>query len=353
MAVSKETAGLHRALHLQHHRHTGKFLHHKHTSFRGLAILLAIAGMCMVGISALGHATAGDIVVYATNPAPIPTDAPVITKPADGENISKSTVIVAGTCPAADPRVVIAILNDGQQVSSVACDSDNNFSVPLVVEPGEHRLVARVYTITGGQGLDSQPVTFTYSVPAPVTSAAVAAEQGQDKGGIPLVVTIDEPFIVFGPAKDAIWKGSISGGTLPYKVHINWGDGKSSDYTVRASGAQEFAHHYTSMESHLITLRVIDREGRGIIRSYAAVTPYVPPTPGTLLPAIPKSPFQGSMPLGIYGAYLVLLAAFGFLWILLHPRFAFAKIHTSSNTRGTNIFVVAAKRRRGQRRGKW
>jgi hypothetical protein len=116
----------------------------------------------MIGISSLGRATADDIVVYAVNPAPIPTEAATITKPADDENVSKSTVVVAGTCPDASPRVVIAILSDGQQVASVACDSDNNFSVPIVVEPGQHRLIARVYTITGGQGLDSLPVTFTF-----------------------------------------------------------------------------------------------------------------------------------------------------------------------------------------------
>lgn len=339
---------LHRALHLQHHRHTGKLLHHTHTSFRSLAIVLVLAGACMIGLNILNRATAAELSVYASNPAPIPTDPAVITSPEDGTVLTKSATVVSGTCPVITPRVIVAILNNGQQTASVACDSDNKFSVTIVVEPGQHTLVARTYTITGDTGPDSAPVTFIYTTPPAIKSSDAAAVEAEEKGGEPLAITIDTPFITFGPAKDAIWSGTITGGTLPYKVHIDWDDGSSSNYAISKSGPQQFVHHYTSMQPHLITLRVTDADGRGLVRSYAAVTPYVAPAIGDIVPTSPKLPFRGSLPLAIYGLYLLILALFGFLWIRLHAVFAFAHVPSKSGAHAQPqyLFIAAKKRRR-------
>jgi hypothetical protein len=347
MPKTKQPSKLHRALRLQHHRHTGKLLHHQHTSFRGLAIILFITGICIVGLGMLNRATADDLAVYASIPAPIPPDPAVITNPTEGETVSNPTVIVEGTCPDITPHVLVAILDNGEQVASVACDNTNHFSVPIVVSPGSHTLVARVYTITGDAGQDSVPVHFAYIVPTVPTQPTNTPTVNTEEEGEPLQVIADKPFIVFGPAKDAVWSGTITGGTLPYQVYIDWGDGSSNDYLISVSGKQQFNHHYTSMQSHLILLRVTDANGHSITRHYAAVTPYIPPVLSTLLPKNPSLPFQGSIPLGIYGLYVLLLAIFGFVWTFLHPAFAFAPVYVShSGVHGSHFLLVAAKKRR-------
>ncbi|HSX05821.1 MAG TPA: hypothetical protein VLF69_05100 [Candidatus Saccharimonadales bacterium] len=315
---------LHQKLHLQHHRHTGRLLHHKHTSFRGLAVVLVLAGLCLALLTMVARATADTLTVYASNPAPVPTDAAVITDPVDGAIVTKSSVPVSGTCPDITPRVVIGILDNGDLAGSVACDSSNNFALPIVVTAGPHTLIARVYTITGDAGADSTPVHITYIAPPAVGSVGSEAGASEKPSGSPLTLTVDEPFIVFGPAKDAVWVGTITGGKLPYHLHIDWGDGTSNDYLITNEGQEQYTHHYSKMHPYTILLHLIDGEGRGISRSYAAVTPYVPPVASSLTPTLPP-PFRGSKPFGIYGAYLLLLAVFGYLWLTAHS-FAYAKV---------------------------
>jgi len=317
---------LHKKLHLQHHQHTGKLLHHRHTSYRGLAVVLVLAGLFMAGLTLAARATADSLIhVYASKPAPIPTDAPVITDPLNGTIVTKPTIPVSGTCPIIDPSVIIALLDNGTQVGSTPCASDGSFTLSMQVTTGEHTLVARVYTITGDAGQDSTPVHITTHIPPIIGGLSAGTSGGGDQPGEPaLTLTIDEPFIIFSPIKDALWSGTITGGTLPYHVHIDWGDGHSNDYTIAHQGHQQFTHHYSSMTPHIIHFHLLDTDGRSISRTYAAVTPYVAPLGSIIVPTTPL-PFQGSKPLGIYGAYLVLLAAFGYLWI--HAgAFAYAKV---------------------------
>ncbi len=122
----------------------------------------------------------------------------------------------------------------------------------------------------------------------------------------------DRPFIVFGPGKDAIWSGDIWGGTLPYHVRVNWGDGAHNDYTIEKAGKQAFRHHYTVMRPHEITLRVTDADGRAMTLYFVAVTPYVPPAN---IFGSTGGPPNNSRLFGYYGAYLLALAAAGFIWI--------------------------------------
>jgi hypothetical protein len=331
MPKSKPRIGaLHRYLRLQHHSHTGRRLHHKHTSYRGLALIVAVAGAFMLGLNILAARvnadSSGEIHVYAKVSAAFLTEPAAITSPLDGTIVSKSSLPVSGTCPVATPKPIVAILDNGVVAGSVSCDSDDTFSLGIILTPGQHTLIARAYNMTGDPAPDSDPVHVTYFTPAPVTSNTGAAAGGEKLGLDPLTVTIDEPFIVFGPGKDAVWTGTITGGALPYHVHIDWGDGSSSDYTITKSGHQAFAHHYRAMEPHIITLRVTDADGRSVTKQYAAVTPYRSPIP-IFATSKPHMPYQGSVTLGLYGAYLLLLATIGALWIHNHRGQGFRYAH--------------------------
>ena len=277
----------------------------------------------MFSLNILDRATAADLSVYARNPAPIPTTPSVITVPTDGTIVSKASVTVSGTCPQMTPGVIVVITDNGTVAGSVPCGNDGTFSVPIVVDFGRHVLIAKTYTITDDTGPDSAPVTIFRPAPAAQTGTANAAGN-EVSGGTPLVVTIDEPFIIFGPAKDATWLGTITGGTAPYKAQFDWGDGSHNTYTVAQSGPQRFTHHYRSMQPHIIVLRVTDSVGRGTLHDYAAVTPYTPPVAFTA----PTLPWNGSKPLGLYGVYMLLLAIFGGLWARAHRSrsFAYAKV---------------------------
>jgi hypothetical protein len=278
----------------------------------------------MLTLTAVARATADTLLVTARNSAPIPTEPAIITSPADNAVITTADIAVRGTCQSADlPRVVILLL-DGTPTASAPCDSDNTFAVPLTLTLGTHALSTKIYNITEDAGPDGPTITVYY-----INPAAASTDRGgnapETAPGPPLRLTLDEPFIVFGPAKDAVWLGTISGGTLPYRVHITWGDNSSNNYTITTSGAQRFSHRYHGMQPYSIGLRVTDADNRGAQRWYAAVTPYIPPT--SLFTAGPTSPLPWFNPniLGIYGAYLLLVAGMGFLWMRRHP-FAYAKV---------------------------
>ncbi|HSX31255.1 MAG TPA: hypothetical protein VLE99_05035 [Candidatus Saccharimonadales bacterium] len=318
---------IHQKLHLQHHRHTGHLLRHKHTSYRGLALVIGLAGAAVIGVSAMARVTADSLYVYARIPAPIPTDAASITDPKDGTSTHDASITVSGACPVITPSVIVAILDNDSEAGSVACDSDNNFQIALTLLPGKNVLVARTYTITGDSGPDSGSVTITYIAPLPPRPLGTA--DGTNSGGPtrnvpPLILAIDRPFITFGPARDAVWSGSITGGIAPYQVHVDWGDGSTTKADQPQPGSTSFRHHYHAMQPYDITIRATDTSGQVVVRHYAAVTPYQSPAIGLFTSNGPTL-WNGRGMFGVYGAYLVLLALFGWLWVRAHP-FAYATV---------------------------
>ncbi len=309
---------IHKKLHLQHHRHTGRLLHHKHTSYRGLAVVLGLSTAFVVGFTSLARATADSLYVYARIPAPIPITAPVITDPSSNRATSKATLVVSGTCPIITPKVIIVILDNGSEAGSAACDANNNFQVSITLQPGANVLVARSFTITGDSGPDSTSVTVTYNPPVPPPALGSSGNNVS-----PLDLTIDESFMVFGREKDALWLGSIIGGTGPYQLRIDWGDGAQNTYTFATAGQHTTTHHYPVLKPYDTIFYLSDHSGQHLIRHYAAVPGYVPPTVNTPLTTLNG---RGKTNLfGLYGIYLLVLAAFGWLWARSHP-YVYAKV---------------------------
>lgn len=329
---SHRPTALQRTLHLQHHRYTGRKLTHQHTSYRSLALILLVAGLSILGNNIMARVTAdsfsggGSLYVYARNPAPIPTTGATITSPKSGLVTQIATVTVAGTCPSITPHVIVVIADNGNEAGSVACDDSDHYSLSITLTAGSHTIVAKTYTITNDAGPDGDQITIRYDAPTPPRATSSGASHGSTgKGGpvAPLSLAVNEPFIIFGPEKNAVWTGSITGGIGPYRTRISWDDGTVSNYTFSNPGDQTFIHHYTSMRPHDVMIHVSSSDGQLIIRHYAAVTPYTPPT--SVLGTTPPSPWNGSLPLGLYGAYLLVIATFGVLWVRRHP-YAHAKV---------------------------
>ena len=309
---------LHKKLHLQHHRHTGRLLHHKHTSYRGLAVVLGLSTAFIIGLTSLARATADSLYVYARIPAPVPTTAPVITDPNSNRTTSKAPLTVSGVCPVIDPKVIIVILDNGSEAGSGACDANNNFQISITLQPGANLLVARSFTITGDSGPDSGPVTVTYNPPVPPPALGSSGNNVS-----PLDLTIDESFMTFSREKDALWIGSIIGGTPLYSLRINWGDGVQNNYTLATAGQHTATHHYSTLKPYDVIFYLSDHSGQHLIRHYAAVPGYVPPavtSPLTTLNGRGKTNL-----FGLYGIYLLGLAAFGWLWTRGHT-FIYAKV---------------------------
>jgi len=294
---------LHKAVHhhlkLKHHRHTGRKLHHKHTSYRGLAVVLVLAGVVMVGTALVQHAAASAFSVGGTVAITPPKVSATITTPVAGATLTSQDELVAGTCPLVTPHVAVVIKMDGNVAGSAMCDDNENFAMPLRFAAGVHTLVAQVFTLTGGQGPDSQPSTVTYK-PARNTPAAPG-----------ITASSEDAFSVIGGDQTAKWDGTISGGTAPYNVLINWGDGHTDTHTVTLA-SQHFDHHYDTVKSYNALVAISDADGHAVQLQYAAVS-YTVPAPIAVVSN--TSPLVTPTMAGLYGLFMTVVAVSGIFWL--------------------------------------
>lgn len=310
---------LHQKLHLQHHRHTGKLLHHKHTSYRGLLVVFVLAAGLMLGVNALDHAAADSLLnIYGTAPVDVPVAPAIIAAPKDGSSVALPYTLVAGSCPLVSPQVVVAVDVDGVRAGSAACDPDNDFSIPLELGSGSHSLTAQVYTITGEMGATSSPVHITYRAPA---SLAPAQPDSTAAMG-PLKLAADSPFLYLGASRTVTWTGTLAGDTQPHHILIDWGDKTQDEYTAQP-GPLHFTHHYGTLQSYNVTIFVSGTSDTAIRAQYAvAAYTSVPVGTGITNSAGPVTPGGlgdtfGDTPtiFGLYGLFLSVSAICAIIWL--------------------------------------
>ena len=254
-------------LQLHPHKHTGKLLHHRHTSYRALFLLLALTGAIL--ITPAGMAKASDYRVDAVVPAPLPSQSAVITHPVNGSSIRTSTVAIGGTCPVVTPAIIVVLYEGSEILGSQACTQNGTFDMSVMFEPGSHTVIAQIVSFTGQVGASSEPVTFTYQ---PVTITYVTTSTPTSTA-TPLTIVSDAPFIVFGMAKDAVWNVTFKGGSAPYSASVHWGDGTVQNFSKLNAGQYSFKHHYSKMRSYKIRIDLKDSTGATTNRGITAVTP--------------------------------------------------------------------------------
>jgi len=347
---------MHRLLHLQHHSHTGKLLHHRHTSYRALALLLLATGLILIKVemSLRQIATADSLYVTATVPAPIPTSPAVIEQPADNSTVTDPNLTVNGTCPVTQPVVSVAIYDNGHLLGSTPCKG-GYFNLSLSLYEGNNSLLARTYTVTDDNGPDSTVVQVIY---APPVGTGTGSSTGSQSGGhagrsgtVPtgtsppasepgkLTVQGDKPFIPFGPNQAAQWSGVISGGSGSYTVIIDWGDGTTNTYHSVDTNTQFFSHSYSTFSPRTVQVTAGDENGTTGSSNYSAVSPYMPPAVGNILTGTSQaggsSTINAPALLGAYGAYVSVLAGFGAVWLHFHPGYSPAPVHIKLPRRPT------------------
>lgn len=326
---------MHQKLGLHHHKHTGKLLSHRHTSYHGLALVLLLAGICMVAMNRL--AAAADYTVTATVPAALPAGSAEFAYPADGSTFYTPTVGIGGTCPIFSPPVIVAIYEGSQLLGSTPCSNSGSFGTTISFSTiGTHTIVPKVMNFTGQTGASGQPLQLTYILPTSPASPgnptatlhtkplqAVGSTIQTDSTGTiePLRIDTESPLITYGPGTTATWRGSFHGGTGPYLITIIWGDGTTTVMRGVDSQLQSFKHHFAQVQFYAVTVRMQDTAGRELSRTYTAVSPAIfssypnrtTTTPGAL------EPYRG--PIIMYSITTLSLAG---LWLFerfvhVHP----------------------------------
>lgn len=246
--------------------HTGKLRPHKHTSYGALALILLLAFMPLMIISHSAAADSnlsgsGSYELYAVVPAPVPSTAPTITSPTNGQVFTGSAqVSIQGQC--ANHTLVEIFKNQIMSGASTCAEGAYDISTDLFI--GINSIVAQAFNADNESGPQSNPVTVKFLPPGVTLSGAseynvLGAPVNQ------LYVTADIFYSGSQAGSSMSWPITITGGQAPYAVSIGWGDGNTDLFVQDTPGQFNISHTYDSPSgergSYPITIKVTDQAG--------------------------------------------------------------------------------------------
>jgi hypothetical protein len=211
-----------------------------------LIILLAGPGQSFATSSFSPETASGSIGLEGSVSTAPPTQGATITTPVSGASFSTLPVSVNGICP---KGLLVKIFSNNVFIGSVTC-ATGSYSLPVSLFSGGNDLVARVYDALDQAGPDSNTVHVTYN-------DAIFAQFGTQ-----LTVTSDYATRGAFPNQELDWPIILSGGTGPYALSIDWGDGTSPTLLSQSfAGALTIKHTYTSAGSYKVLIKATDKNG--------------------------------------------------------------------------------------------
>lgn len=214
-----------------------------------LVILVAAVGIVGVCWStralAITNPQSGSFGLEGTVNALPPTTTAPIAIPSNGETYTSQPVTVSGICTG---NLLVELFSNGVFIGSAVCNS-NSYTISAALFEGQNQLLTRQYDALNQPGPDSPTVTVTYqnttiSSAQQVSLTSIYAQRGATPG-TPIVFPI-----------------SISGGTGPYAISVDWGDGSSPDL-LSETGATTFniQHAYKESGVYTILIKATDHDG--------------------------------------------------------------------------------------------
>lgn len=188
------------------------------------------------------------------NGAP-PTQPATIVIPTNGQTFTNIPITVSGTCP---NGLLIEIFDNNVFVGSVYC-TNGSFSLQIDLFAGRNDLIARDYDALNQAGPDSNTVTVLFNSATTVgvgpTLTSIYARRGAD------------------PGSTLTWPITLSGGTGPYAISIDWGDNSPTDLISRQSpGDFTIQHTYRQSGIYKITIKAVDANGAAAFLQLTAVS---------------------------------------------------------------------------------
>lgn len=194
--------------------------------------------------------------VEMTIPSPPPTQGATITTPSNGQSFSELPVRVSGICP---QDLLVKILVNDVMAGSAFC-TDGTFSLDVSLYTGQNDIQARVYDNLDQEG----PVSNTVSVS--FNNAQFSAF------GTLITLTSNFARRAAAPGATLTWPLQLSGGSGPYALSINWGDGTPLELKSQSfAGAFDISHIYKNPGVYQVVIRVSDTNGVSAFLQVTAV----------------------------------------------------------------------------------
>lgn len=226
----------------------------KHANLRRSLLSLSLGFVLMLGsvpaARALGSPDAnqsGSTGLQATITSPPPKTAPTISLPVNGRVFTSTPVSVSGLCTSG---LLLKVFSNNIFVGSVQCQG-GSFSLKIDLFSGQNDLLARQYDALDQASPDSNTVHVTYkdgqfaAFGERVSMTSKYAKLGADTG-----TRLSWPII-------------LSGGTGPYAIQVDWGDGSATDLMSEPfAGSFNITHVYQSAGVYRVVARASDTNGQ-------------------------------------------------------------------------------------------
>lgn len=255
-----------------------------------LSSLITLSGLVVLFIGLVSSvASAASYDVSASVPYPLPTQAATINPVLNNVTTQNAAFVISGTCQTMASTTVISVWRGGTTLGSQSCLS-GTYSLQITLAEGGNTLIVRTANISAAYGPDSSPITVTLHTPVtppapvatppatttPTTPGATNLSQGDNTAfnnaaRTGLTIVPQEPFSVLPPSKEINFSVYIGGGSNPYTLELNWGDGTTETKVVEKSGNYTFTHKYRNAGNYTIRGKVKDVLGAVTEISYGVV----------------------------------------------------------------------------------
>jgi hypothetical protein len=208
------------------------------------ALLLAPAGVGALGSQQNPQSASFGLEGRISSPAP--TQAATITTPGNGQVFTATPITVAGLCKTG---LLIKVFSNNVFVGSTTC-VNGSYSLKIDLFSGQNDLVVRVYDTLDQAGPDSSTVSVRFNdaqyaqIGSRVSLSSNYARRGANPG-----VQLDWPII-------------LSGGTGPYAVTVDWGDGSAATLLSQEFAGELSIHHtYATSGVYQVIVKASDKSG--------------------------------------------------------------------------------------------
>jgi hypothetical protein len=182
----------------------------------------------------------------ATKPTPPPSVAPRITTPGNGANFTSVPITVTGLCKTG---LLVQVYDNNVMVAAINC-AGGSFSVKVSPFSGQNELMAIQYDDLLQASPISNKVTVSFN-----NSELTAFGQ---------IITLTSIYGRKGadPGSNLTWPLQLSGGTGPYAISVDWGDGSKPELQSQAvAGPLNINHVYSRSGIFQVSVTVTDKNG--------------------------------------------------------------------------------------------
>jgi hypothetical protein len=195
---------------------------------------------------AAAETASGAIGIQGTIPSAPPSRGATITVPSNGQIFTSEPITVSGICPS---NLLIKIFDNGVFVGSVIC-ANGSYSLQISLFGSLNSLTAIDYDSLDQAGPTSNPVNVNFNNTSfsqlgnYISLSSVYAERGAS------------------PGSQLTWPILLSGGSSPYAVSVDWGDGTPLELISRTfTGTVNISHIYKSAGVYTVIVKATDKNG--------------------------------------------------------------------------------------------